>query len=63
VLIRNSYKILERNPEKKTPLGRLRRRWKVNLKLILMIWTGISWLRTGSRGWLSAEPSYYTKRG
>jgi hypothetical protein len=32
---RNAYRLLERNPEGKSPLGRLRRRWVDNIKMDL----------------------------
>jgi len=42
-------------PEGKRPLGRPRRRWEDNIKLDLQdvgVWTGLSWLRTGTVGGL-----------
>jgi hypothetical protein len=43
--------------EGKRPLGRPRRKWKDNIKMDLQevgygIWTGSSWLRTGTGGGL-----------
>jgi hypothetical protein len=32
---RNAYRIFERKPEGKRPLGRLRRRWEDNIKMNL----------------------------
>jgi hypothetical protein len=32
--IRNSYKILVRKPEGKRPLGRSRKRWEANTKIL-----------------------------
>jgi hypothetical protein len=55
----NAYRILVGKPEKKRPLGRARRSWKVLLRWILekqdgVIWTGFIWLAIGtSRGPLS----------
>jgi hypothetical protein len=34
--VRNAYKMFVGKPERKTPLGRLRRRWKDNIKVDLM---------------------------
>jgi hypothetical protein len=54
--MRNSYKILVGKPEEKMPLGRLRHRWEVNIKMdlkyIVTMWTGFFWLRIGSSDWL-----------
>jgi hypothetical protein len=48
------YWVLVRKPEEKRPLGRSRRRWKNNIKMDLQqircgVWTGLSWLRIGTR--------------
>jgi hypothetical protein len=42
-------------PERKRPLGRLRRRWEDNIKMDLqemgwVVWTGLIWLRIGTGG-------------
>ena len=42
-------------PEGKRPLARSRRRWHDNIKMdlknwILETWTGLMWLRVGTRG-------------
>ena len=43
-------------PEGKRPLGRPRHRWEDNIKMDLQevggagVWTGSSWLRTGTDG-------------
>jgi hypothetical protein len=47
--------ILVGKPEGKSPLGRLRRRWENNIKMIFRKWdvglqTGFSWLRIGTVG-------------
>jgi hypothetical protein len=34
---RNAYRILVGNPEGKSPLGRLRRRWEDNIKMDLRL--------------------------
>jgi hypothetical protein len=49
------YRFLVGKPEVKRPLGRLRRRWKNNIKMDLQelgcgVWTGLSWLRIGTSG-------------
>jgi hypothetical protein len=43
---RNSYRILEGNPEGKRPLGRPRRRWVHNIKMDLseIGWDGMDWI-------------------
>jgi hypothetical protein len=53
--MRNEYKILVGKPEGKRPLGRARRRWKGNTRMILgkwggKMWTGCLWLRIGTSG-------------
>ena len=53
---RGVYRILVGKPEGKRPLGRPRRRWKDNIKMVLQevgvwVWTGSSWLRIGTGGW------------
>jgi hypothetical protein len=55
--MRNAYKILVGKPEGRRPLGRPRRRWENNIKLILRkwssrVWIGLMWLRTGTIGGL-----------
>jgi hypothetical protein len=48
--IRNAYKILVGNPERKTPLGRPRRRWEHDIKMNFkekncgMVSIGFMWL-------------------
>jgi hypothetical protein len=49
------YKVLERKPEGKRPLGRPRRRWEDGIrmdlgKIGLEVWIGFDWLRTGTGG-------------
>jgi len=49
------YRVLVGKPEVKSPLGRPRRIWEIILKLIFRkwnvgVWTGSSWLRTGTGG-------------
>jgi hypothetical protein len=43
---RNAYRILVRKPEGKRPLGRLKRRWVVNIKMDLreIRWDGMDWI-------------------
>jgi hypothetical protein len=43
---RNAYRILERNPEGKKPLGRQRRRWVDNIKIDLTEtgWDCMDWI-------------------
>jgi hypothetical protein len=43
---RNAYRILVGNPERKRPLGRLRRRWVDNIKIDLreIGWDGVNWI-------------------
>jgi hypothetical protein len=55
--MRNAYSSLVGKHERKTPLGRTRRRWEGNTKRILgkyggNIWTGYIWLRMGTSGML-----------
>jgi hypothetical protein len=52
---RNAFQLLVRKPEGKRPLGRPRRRWVDNIKMILerwdgVMWTGLVWLRIGTGG-------------
>jgi hypothetical protein len=55
---RNAYRILVGKSEGKRPLGRPRRRWVDNIKMVLreredgMVWTGSIWLRIGTSGGL-----------
>jgi hypothetical protein len=44
--IRNAYRILVGNPEGKRPLGRPRRRWVDNIKMVLREtgWYGMDWI-------------------
>jgi len=47
--------ILVEKPERKSPLGRPRRRWEDNIKIDLQewdvgAWTGSIWLRIGTGG-------------
>jgi hypothetical protein len=43
---RNAFKILLGNPEKKKPLGRPKRRWVSNIKMLLreIGWGGMDWI-------------------
>jgi hypothetical protein len=43
---RIAYKILVGMPERKRPLGRLRRRWKYNIKMDIREtgWDGMDWI-------------------
>jgi hypothetical protein len=43
---RNAYGILVGQPERKRPLGRIRRRWVVNIKIDLVEigWSGMDWI-------------------
>ena len=52
---RGMHKVLVGKPEGKRPLGRPRRRWEDNIKMILRKWEGVvgtgwSWLRIGTGG-------------
>jgi hypothetical protein len=47
---RNVYRLLVGKPEEKRSLGRPRRRWMDNIKMDLMLWTGLVWLRIGTGG-------------
>jgi hypothetical protein len=48
---RTAYRILMGKPEEKRPLGRPRRRWVDNIRIVLreredrMVWTGSIWVR------------------
>jgi hypothetical protein len=51
---RGAYRVLVEEPERKKPLGRLRRRWKDNIKTdvksVGRALTGLMWLRVRIRG-------------
>jgi hypothetical protein len=55
---RNVYRVLGGKPERKSPLGRLRRRWEDGIKMDLReigwggVWSGFTWLRIGTVGGL-----------
>ena len=44
------YRILVGKLEGQRPLGRHRRRWDDNIKMVLQEWTGLSWLRIRTGG-------------
>jgi len=46
--MRGVYRVLVGKPEGKRPLGRPRRGWEDNIKKDVWVWTGSSWLRTGT---------------
>jgi hypothetical protein len=50
----NAYGILVGKPEGKRPLGRPGHRWvdnfKMDLREIRVVWTGLSWLKVGTSG-------------
>jgi hypothetical protein len=43
---RNAYRILVRNPERRRPLGRPRRMWMNNIKMVVreIGWDGMDWI-------------------
>ena len=52
---RDAYRVLVGNPEGKRPLGKPKRRWEDNIKIIfrkwdVKVWTGLMWLRIGTGG-------------
>ena len=52
---RGVHRVLFGKPEGKRPLGRPRRRWEDNIKMIFRKWEGVvgtgwSWLRIGTGG-------------
>jgi hypothetical protein len=52
---KNAYRLLVGKPEGKRPLGRPRRRWVGNFRIVLerwdgVMWTGLVWLRIGTGG-------------
>jgi hypothetical protein len=54
---RNVYRVLVGKAEGKRPVGRPRRRWEDGIKMDLReigwgVWSGLSWLRTGTAGGL-----------
>jgi hypothetical protein len=54
---RNVYRVLVRNPDGKRPLGRPKRRREDGIKMGLReigcgVWSGFTWLRIGTVGWL-----------
>jgi hypothetical protein len=44
--MRNAYKILVGKPEGKRPLGRLRHKWEVNIRVVLkeIVWEDVDWM-------------------
>jgi hypothetical protein len=54
---RVAYRILVGRPEERRSLGRPRRRWEDNIKMVLRevgqgAWTGLGWLKIGTGGGL-----------
>jgi hypothetical protein len=54
---RDVHRVLVGKPERKSPLGRPRRRWEEGIKVDLReigwgVWSGFSWLRIGTVGGL-----------
>ena len=54
---KGAYRFLVRKHKGVRPLGRFRRRWEGDIKCIFKkwdsgVWTGMSWLRRGTGGWL-----------
>jgi hypothetical protein len=56
---RNVYRVLVAKLEGERPLGRPRRRWEDGIKIDLReigcgggVWSGFTWLRIGTVGWL-----------
>jgi hypothetical protein len=52
---RGGYRDLVGKPEGKRPLGRPRRRWEDNIRMVLQevgcgLWTGLGWLRIETGG-------------
>jgi hypothetical protein len=49
---RNAYRILVGKPERKRPLGRPRRRWVDNIKMVLREtgWGGMEWIDLAQDG-------------
>jgi hypothetical protein len=52
---KNAYRLLVGKLEGKRPLGRPRRRWVDNIRMVLVrwdgvMWTGLVWLRKGTGG-------------
>jgi hypothetical protein len=52
---KNAYRLLVGKPEGKRPLGRPRRRWVDNIRMIWdrcdgVMWTGLVWLRIARGG-------------
>jgi hypothetical protein len=52
---RDVYRVWVGKPEGKSPLGKPRHRWEVNIKMDLRevgrgSWVGLIWLRTGTDG-------------
>jgi len=52
---RGVYRVMVGKPEGKRPLGRPRRRWEENIRIVFRkldvgVWTGSSWLRIGTVG-------------
>jgi hypothetical protein len=54
---RNVYRVLVGKPEGKRPVRKPRHRWEDGIKMDLReigweVWSGITWLRIGTVGWL-----------
>jgi hypothetical protein len=49
---RNACRILMGKPEGMRPLGKPRHRWVDNIKMDGVVWTGLIWLRMGTKGGL-----------
>jgi hypothetical protein len=50
--MRGLYRVLVGKPEKKRPMGRRRRRWEDNIKLVFRnwdVWYGLDWAGSGKR--------------
>jgi hypothetical protein len=46
----NAYRILVRKPEGKRSLGRPRLSGRIILRWMVVVWTGLIWLRIGTSG-------------
>jgi hypothetical protein len=64
---RNVYRVLVEKPEGKRPLGRPRKRWEQKIRMDFReinwgrgeVWSGFTWLSTGTGGFWRHEVSYY----
>jgi hypothetical protein len=59
--MKNAYKILVGNPERKTPFRRPGRRWENNIRMDLreMGWKGVDWMHLAQKQYLKCDILLY----